>query len=174
MDFVVPIVNPEKAQINIWDSMIARFDHYFFNPEAGVWFDYWRIDGLSSSVLQIIFVISVIKAFMLIVRFLKQRFEFRYSQEEKEKVIFVAFVTCQAATLLMHVVSSTKTLIDTIYINRYNFMFNGVLCGILFIAGTKIRISETEQKYIGVIINAFYAFLITAMCCGYIQIIWLM
>lgn len=171
--FVLPIVNPDRLPIPIWSSLVERFDNYFFNVEAGIWFDYRRVDGVSSAVLQIVFFSSVAWLFAILLSFIKKKLKFSYEADEKARLLFLGFAALQLAALLIHIASSVTTLINTIPVNRYNFMLNGALCGSIFIAATRLRVSEAEQRYVGAIISAFYAFLVTAMCCGYIQIIWL-
>ena len=169
LDFVLPIVNPNRLPINIAESLVHYFDNYFFNIEVGYWYDYSQLNTFVSTAFLLLMCIAAWKMVKLVIFLLKKRLNFSYSPSERKRIVFVIYVLLPIAAMSMHAVSSCTTLNNSLAINRYMFIVNGVLCSILLMGLSKIP--ECLQNYVKNFLVFVFSFLNIAAIYGYLQII---
>lgn len=161
--------NGRPSAPDLFENVLHFFDSYFFNTENGIWFDYTQIDTAMSSVLFLIFVFSVAISLKHLAIFLRNRLQFSYDSEERSRLILIAVSMLPLSSMIMHAISSARTYLNSLVLNRYLFMMNGGFCILLLMALSKT--SVTERRYVRYAVTGVYAFLITSMIYSYLQII---
>ena len=169
VDFVLPIVNPDRAMPDVREDILHYFGSYFLNAECGVWYDYRFFDDCLSPLRLLMLVIATVGGVRHLCLCLRGGLRFSYATDEKRETVFLAFVLLPVLSLVMHTVQSVMTLNDTLKVSRYFFMMNGVFCSMLLMALAPV--SERNKRILAGIIAAFYAFLVMAMIGGYTEIV---
>ena len=169
LEFVLPIVNPEKIPVDIFSTILSFFDNYFFAIEAGYWFYYPQLSAFLSSLCLFLFCTATFIAGKALVIFFADHLRFRYDILEKEKIIVITLVALPLASMVMHSVTSAVTYVNSLGCNRYFLILNGVFCCLLLMGLSNVKLNA--QKYIAGMASFVLSVLTTSMIFGYLNII---
>lgn len=169
LDFVLPIVNPDLKQPDLWDDLLHYFRHYFLNVESGYRYDYLYFDNFVMTLAFLLLCSSLFVAVPALWRFLKGKLKFTYLPEERKSAIFLSYTALPVVMLVMHAFQSVATLNNSMNNNRYGMLLNGVFCAMLLFGAQKL--SGLWNKLVSGFVCFFYAFSIISMVCGYIEIV---
>lgn len=169
LQFVIPIINPERVSPDILLTLINFFDNFFFPVEAGYWYYYPQISTFLSVTCLFLFCTGVFIACKYLISFCYNGLHFCYDKSERQRMIVITFVMLPVASMVIHAISSSVTYINSLSCNRYFFLLNGAFASLLLMGASGIE--RCIQKYLTCVVSFAFAVLSICMIFGYINII---
>lgn len=169
LDFVLPIINPDRIPVDIFSTLLSFFDNYFFAIEAGYWYYYPQLSSFLSTLCLFLFCTAIFIAGKDLTSLITSHLRFQYDISERRKLIVITFVALPVASMVMHSLSSMVTYANSLGCNRYFLILNGGFCCLFLMGLSNVKLAA--QKYLTMAFSVMYSILITSMVWGYLNTI---
>lgn len=156
--FVLPIVNPFNAVVDVESGLLHLFDYYFQAQEVLMSTVSGAIIGCVSILMIFLIGYAMVVALIVEFKYIKKKLKFEYNIEEKQRIIEITLVIMVGVAILSLIVASIKTRISA-FMGRYMYLCTSIMIILSITAILKLSIKLCRPVII--FFSIFYGFLFT-------------